>query len=285
MALVDTKEFEGWLEKKHEDTDVATASPLARLLAWLDRDSVDVNEGDSLIPGSHLLYFLSTTRQSDLPPEGGNPRDNILPPIPLQRKLWAGSRLWFEEPLQIGDSIKRVGGLTSMVPKSGRSGQMVFLVLRDEILGPKGVGVVEEFDLICREDPKEGERLPDPQPRPAEPQWKRTIVADAPFLFRFSALTYNSHRIHYDYPYVTEVEGYPGLIVTGPMQQMLLLDLVDRNTPDKRMKNFSCKAVRPIFGNATVHVEGVMAEDGQSARLWTIEEGGGVGMTATVEFN
>ncbi len=283
-TALDLNSFQSLVGQKIESRDIATSSPLARMLAWLDRDDPAPKAGDPLIPGAHLLYFLSTTRQSKLGPEGGSPRDDLEPPIPLQRKVWAGCRMSFHQPLRVGEELRRVGTIKSLVAKSGRSGPLVFVTLRDEIFGPNGLAMSEEMDLIFREDAKGEQVLPPPLPRPGQAIWKREVKVDPPLLFRFSALTYNSHRLHYDYVYVTQVEGYPGLLVTGPLQAVLLLDLVSRNAPSRKIAEFSCRAQRPIFEGSVISLEGAPAPDGGSAELWTVDQSGALGMTASVKF-
>ena len=254
-TALDLDSFKSLIGRKIETRDVATASPLARMLAWLDRDDPAPKTGDAIIPGAHLLYFLSTTRQSALGPEGGSPRDEIEPPVPLQRKVWAGCRMWFHQPIRIGEEIRRVGEIKSLVSKAGRSGPLVFVTIRDEIFGPKGLAMCEEMDIIFREDAKGEQALPPPQARPVQAAWKRDLKADTPLLFRFSALAYNSHRLHYDHVYTTGVEGYPGLLVTGPLQAVLLLDLACRNTSSRPIAEFSCRALRPIFEGGVISIE------------------------------
>ena len=276
--------FKSHVGRKIETRDTVTASPLGRMAAWLDRDDPEPKSGDPVPPGGHLLYFLSTTRQSKLGPEGGNPRDDLEPPIPLQRKVWAGCRMWFHQPIRVGEEIRRLGSIKSLIPKSGRSGPLVFLTIRDEIIGPRGLALVEEMDIIFREDPKGNEPMPPAQRRSAEPSWRRSVMADPPLLFRFSALLYNSHRIHYDYVYTTQVERYPGLLVTGPLQAVMLLDLVRRSQPSRAVAEFSCRALRPVFEGAVMSIEGNPAADGSGAELWTADPSGALGMTATVKF-
>lgn len=280
---IDFESFQSLIGRKVEHRDVVTVSPLERFSAWLDREDPKPAPGDPIPPGAHLLYFLSTTRQSKLIASGGSPRDDIEPPLPLQRKVWAGCRMEYLKPIRVGDEIRRVAYVKTLTPKQGRSGPLVFTTLRDEIYGPKGLAMTEEMDLIYREDPKGTETPPPPQPKPAAAAWRRSVKADAPLLFRFSALTYNSHRIHYDYVYTTQVEGYPALLVTGPLQALLLLDLARRNAPQKAIAEFSCRALRPIYEGTLIAVEGAPAPEG--ATLWTADDAGALGMTATVRFN
>jgi len=284
QASIDLDSFKSCIGRKIEHRDVVTVSPLARMSAWLDRDDPEPKPGDAIPPGAHLLYFLSTTRQSALGAAGGNPRDDLEPPIPLQRKVWAGCRMAFHQPIRVGDEIRRVGEVKTLTTKVGRSGPLVFTTFRDEIFGPKGLAMAEEMDIIFREDPKGVEAPPPAQARPAEPAWQRTVKADPPLLFRFSALTYNSHRIHYDYVYTTQVEKYPGLLVTGPLQAVLLLDLARRNNASRPIAEFSCRAERPVFEGASISVEGTPSADGTGARLWTSDQSGAIGMTASIKF-
>jgi 3-methylfumaryl-CoA hydratase len=157
---------------------------------------------------------------------------------------------------------------------------MVFLTIHDDIFNSQGLALTEEMDLIYR-DGLEGEVAPRPQPRPVEPVWKRTVNAEPPFLFCFSALTYNSHRIHYDCPYTTKIEGYPGLLIAGPLQALLLLDLV-RQHEEGQLVEFSCRAQRPLFHGSVFSAEGAPTPDGKGATLWTCDAAGGVAMIASV---
>ena len=284
QQVIDLDSFKSHIGRKIEHRDLVTLSPLARMSAWLDREDPAPKAGDAIPPGAHLLYFLSTTRQSALGAAGGNPRDDLEPPIPLQRKVWAGCRMAFHQPIRVGDEIRRVGEVKTLTTKVGRSGPLVFTTFRDEIFGPKGLAMAEEMDIIFREDPKAGEAPPPPQARPPEPMWQRSVQADPPLLFRFSALTYNSHRIHYDYLYTTQVEKYPNLLVTGPLQAVLLLDLARRNTSSRPIAEFSCRAERPVFEGALISVEGTPSADGTGARLWTLDQSGAIGMTASIKF-
>lgn len=280
---IDFDSFKSCIGRKIEHQDIVTVSPLERLSAWLDREDPKPKAGDPIPPGAHLLYFLSTTRQSKLIASGGSPRDDIEPPLPLQRKVWAGCRMQYFEPIRVGEEIRRVAFVKTLTPKQGRSGPLVFTTLRDEIFGPRGLAMAEEMDLLYREDPKGAETPPPPQRRPEKPTWERNVKADPPLLFRFSALTYNSHRIHYDYVYTTQVEKYAGLLVTGPLQALLLLDLARRNAPAKSIAEFSCRALRPIYEGTLLAAEGIPTAEG--ATLWTADDAGALGMTASVRFN
>ncbi len=279
VALQKLEAVQSWMGRTVETNDVVTVSPLLRMSAWLDREDPQPKSGDAVPPGWHLLYFLIATLQRDLGQEGGTPRNDIQPPNPFQRAMWIGCRNRFYAPLRVGESIRRVGTLKSVTAKEGRSGPMVFLTIHDDFFNSQGLALTEEMDLVYR-DCVEGEVAPQPQPRPVEPVWKRTLKADPPFLFLFSALTYNSHRIHYDYPYTTKTEGYPGLLVAGPLQALLLLDLARRHG-EGQVVEFSCRAQRPLFQGSEFSAEGAPTPDGKGATLWTCDAAG-VGMIASV---
>jgi 3-methylfumaryl-CoA hydratase len=175
--------------------------------------------------------------------------------------------------------IKRVSKLSNVVGKQGRSGPLIIVTIRDEIFGSQGLALTEEMDIVFL-DGNAADATP-PRLRPAEPLWQRRIYPDSPFLFCFSALTYNSHRIHYDQAYTTECEGYPKLLVHGPLQAVLLLDLV-RRTSARIITEFSCRALRPVFEGTAFWVEGVPQAGGAS--LWTCDDSGALTMIASAKF-
>ena len=159
----------------------------------------------------HWLYFLPLHRQSELGPDGHAKRGGFLPPVPLPRRMWAGGRFDFRRPLRVGDAIRRTSTIADVSLKEGRTGPLVFVLVRHEVATGEGVALVEEHDIVYRDLPEAGEAAPAPRPARADAAWRRDIHPDDVLLFRYSALTFNGHRIHYDRRYVTEVEGYPGL--------------------------------------------------------------------------
>jgi 3-methylfumaryl-CoA hydratase len=213
-----------WVGRTQATEDLAAPFPVRALAATFDADDPEPRSGDPLPPLWHWLYFLDAAPQSKIGADGHAERGDFLPPVPLPRRMWAGSRFSFDgEPVRVGDAIGRTSEIKSVEPKSGSTGSMVFVTVKHTISGPRGVSFVEEHDIVYREAAKPGEQPKAPRPAPTDATWTRTIVPDPVLLFRFSALTFNGHRIHYDRPYVTGVEGYPGLIVHGPLQAALLL--------------------------------------------------------------
>lgn len=273
--------FDDWLGRTEQRSEVVTAAPLATLAATLDREAPAVSS--ALPPLWHWLYFLPMAAQAEIGPDGHPRRGGFLPPIELPRRMWAGSRLDFVRALHIGDAVTRTSRIASIVSKSARSGPLVFVTVRHEIAGPAGPAIEEEHDIVYREQPLPGASTAAPPPAPAGETFSREIVPDPVLLFRYSALTFNGHRIHYDRSYVTEVEGYPGLIVHGPLIATLLLDLLHRQQPSAGIRRFEFKAVSPLFDIHPFTVCGRPDGDRRFA-LWARNHQGGLAMHASAEL-
>jgi 3-methylfumaryl-CoA hydratase len=197
--------------------------------------------------------------------------------------MWVGGRLRFRGPLALGRPAVRRSTIQSIASKSGRSGELVFVTVRHDVGTPDGVAIEEEQDLVYRGAPPPGE-TPRAEAPPADADWRETYRADAVALFRFSALTYNGHRIHYDHPYATAVEGYPGLVVHGPLTALLLMDAATRHREGSsgRPVGFQYRAVSPLFADEEITLAGTSYGDG-SAQVWAAGPRG-LAMTATVEW-
>ena len=273
-----------WIGRSADADDVVTAAPLAGLSATLDRDDLLPRPGDDVPPGGHWLYFLPHTPASELADDGHAKRGGFLPPVPLARRMWAGGRLQFQRPLTVGSPIRRVSEIIDVTEKEGALGRLVFVVVRHTVTGSEGVAVIEDHDIVYRDAPRPGAPTPKGKPPPGKAVWRRTVVPDEAMLFRYSALIFNAHRIHYDHPYVTGVEGYPGLVVHGPLTATLLMDLCRRQRPDARLTRFDYRALRPLFAGNPLTVAGEPAADGATAKLWALDGDGLVAMTAEAAF-
>jgi 3-methylfumaryl-CoA hydratase len=272
-----------WIGRSESRTDAITAMPLAALSATLDRDDPDPVAGTEVPPLWHWLYFTPLARASELGPDGHPRRGGFLPPVPSPRRMWAGGRLRFDHPLRTGDEAARVSRIVDVSGKQGRSGALVFVTVSHEIANPGGVAITEEHDIVYRDHPSPGAATARPQPAPENEQFSREITPDPVLLFRYSALTFNGHRIHYDRSYVTEVEGYPGLVVHGPLIATLLLDLLRRERPQARVQGFTFKAVSPIFDIHRFTVCG-RPEGERSFVLWARDHDGALAMRARAEI-
>jgi 3-methylfumaryl-CoA hydratase len=269
-----------WQGRTEEQFDAITAAPLAAMAALLDRDDPAPHPGRAVPPLWHWLYFLPVHRQSQLGPDGHALRGGFLPPVDLPRRMWAGGRLRFLAPLQVGDQARRVSTIADITSKEGRSGKLVFVLVRHVIEGVAGVAIEEEHDIVYRANPQPGDPEPSPVAADLDHDWIRDITPDPVLLFRYSALTFNGHRIHYDQPYVTQVEGYPGLIVHGPLIASLLLDLVRRERPAAVVTAFSFRAVQPLFDIHRFSVCGRVEPDGHTITLWAKTLDGQLAMRA-----
>jgi 3-methylfumaryl-CoA hydratase len=272
-----------WIGRSEEVSDIATATPYAALSATFDRDPVRPSAGTPLPALWHWLYFLPLHKQSEIGPDGHAKRGGFLPPVPLPRRMWAGSQFEFHKPLLIGDPMTRTSTIHDVTEKSGRTGPLVFVKVRHEIrrAGEPDVALTEFHDIVYREAPKPDDVAPPPKAAPGSSAWEKKWVPDDVLLFRYSALTFNGHRIHYDRKYVTEVEGYPGLIVHGPMVATLLLDLLRHQMPDAEVVRYEFRAVRPVFDINHFFVCGEPQADGKTIRLWAKDHEGWLTMDAT----
>ncbi|TAH52046.1 MAG: acyl-CoA dehydrogenase [Betaproteobacteria bacterium] len=272
-----------WIGRSEEVSDIATATPYAALSATFDRPAERPAVGTPLPALWHWLYFLPLHRQSEIGADGHARRGGFLPPVPLPRRMWAGSQFEFHKPLAIGDAMTRTSTIHDVTEKTGRTGPLVFVKVRHEIRrdGESDVALTEFHDIVYREAPKPDDVAPPPKAAPASSMWEKKWVPDDVLLFRYSALTFNGHRIHYDRKYVTEVEGYPGLIVHGPMIATLLLDLLRHQMPDAEVVRYEFRAIRPVFDINHFFVCGEPQADGKTIRLWAKDHEGWLTMEAT----
>ena len=225
--------------------EAARVEPLALLAALLEADW-PVAAGVPIPPGWHWVYFAPPARQSALGPDGHEADDDLLPTHQGRRRMWAGSRLVFEGDLLIGENLRRRSRVVAVESKNGRSGPFLLVRLEHAVEGEAGGRVVEEQDLIYREP--SAPALQPGEPAPSEPAaFERRLIPDPVLLFRFSAATGNPHRIHYDHPYATGTEGYPGLVVHGPLMAILMLDLMHRARPTERIRRLDFRAEQPAF--------------------------------------
>ena len=275
--------LKNWIGRSEAVSDIATATPYAALSATFDRASARPANGTALPALWHWLYFLPLHRQSEIGPDGHAQRGGFLPPVPLPRRMWAASQFSFHKPLRIGDAMTRTSTIEDVTEKSGRTGALVFVKVRHEIrrAGDEDIALTEFHDIVYRAAAHPGDVAPPPKAAPPRSAWEKKWVPDDVLLFRYSALTFNGHRIHYDRKYVTEVEGYPGLVVHGPMVATLLLDLLRHQLPNAEVARYEFRAVRPVFDINHFFVCGEPQADGKTFRLWARDHEGWLTMDAT----
>lgn len=251
----------GWAPGPVDTVGLVEQWPSDAFAGVLDQPSPVKGEGDPLPPMWHWFHLLGHPAQAELGDDGHPAHGAFLPPLPDRRRMFAGGRLQVREPLRIGDVVTRRSSLVSATPKAGRSGAMVIVCERHEYRRAGMLALVEEQHYAYRSQPAGAARGPaaslpvaaDPEPTDG---WRARLDPDAATLFRFSALTYNTHRIHYDQPYVTGVEGYPGLVVHGPLLALLLLELPRRFAPERQVAGFSYRLRSPAFAGVPIIADG-----------------------------
>jgi 3-methylfumaryl-CoA hydratase len=278
---IDIDFLQKWIAKTESHTDQVTPTPIAALSATLDRDDPFPRPGDAVPPFWHRLYFLTICRHSELGVDGHPKRGGFLPPVPLPRRMFAGARMHFHHPIHVGDTISCTSRIVDVSYKSGRTGPLVFVLVRHEISDGAGLAISEEQDIVYRDNPTPGASEGVLLKAPENAAWTQQVHPNEVMLFRYSALLFVGHRIHYDHRYVTEIEGYPGLVVHGPLIATLLLELLKRNVPGANIATFSFRALRPIFDIASFSVSGRVEDGGKTARLWATNPDGGLAMDAT----
>lgn len=273
-----------WQGKTEQLTEFMAPQPLLRLAATLECPSINATPGSAIPPLWHWTTFTPLAAQSELGHDGHPKLGGFMPPVPLPRRMWAGGRLHWHGQLQLGDMVEKTTTIQSIKHKAGRSGDLVFALLVHEYRQQGALVLREEQDVVYRAPAKPGDPVPAPTPAPTDPAWSKTVTPSSTMLFRYSALTFNSHRIHYDRPYAMQEEGYGGLVVHGPLLATFLGELLRENMPQANIASFSFRAVRPTLDTHPFMVCGKLAEDGQSATMWSQDHEGWLTMQAEVTF-
>ncbi len=262
-------ELAAWIGRSAIARDVVTAAMADGLHATLDHDVAPVGDGAAAPQGIHWLCATLKVRARDIGADGHPHLGLLLPPVKLPRRMWAGSVIDFHRPIRVGESIERRSTIRSITPKTGSEGPLVFVETDHEILASGKRALSERHTIVFRSPPdtsKRGKTEAKAGPAEAPAEFSRTLRPDPVMLFRYSALTFNAHRIHYDQPYVTKVEGYPGLVVHGPLLATLLLDLVASRHGDNALKRFSFRGVAPAYGDEPLTLEARKSTEGLALR-------------------
>jgi 3-methylfumaryl-CoA hydratase len=273
-----------WLGRTRRDQDEITLGAVRRLAATLDRDPDMVRRGDELPESWYAILFGPVALQSTLGRDGHPRTGDFLPPLAGTRRVFGGRRTRFIAPLKIGDIVSRVSTVTRTTQKSGSTGPFTLVTITHEISGPSGLAVTEEQDIVYRAAVEAGAAAPQrraappPYPPPQagegrEGEWSKVIELDPVLTFRYSALTFNAHRIHYDLPYTREVEGYQGLLMNGGLTALLLIETA-RSHLQRPIAGYAARAMSPLFVGQRVAFNGRL-DDGM-ARLWASGPDGGL---------
>ncbi|MGA1478158.1 MAG: FAS1-like dehydratase domain-containing protein, partial [Burkholderiaceae bacterium] len=265
--------------QEHHD-DCLSVFPANALASSLNDGNAFV-EGDALPALWHWLYFLSAAKQSELGQDGHPHRGGFLPPVSLPRRMWAGGDLQWHRPLKMGENLRRVSTIQSIEQKQGKTGELVFVKVLHEIFDAMGLAMQEVHDIVYRDHSRQQGPVPFKVNDTADHshEFSQEIIPDSVLLFRYSALTFNGHRIHYDRQYATEQEGYPGLIVHGPLVATLLAELLRKQKPKARWLSFRFKALVPMIDNQVLRLYG-RAIDATTYALWAENDQGSMTMSA-----
>lgn len=279
---IDIARLREWIGREEVVKEVIGPMPVRMLAALLNHDDPPPRDGDPIPPLGHWTQLIPTHRQSELAQDGHARRGPFMPPVPLPRRMFAGGRTQFLKPIRVGQTARRTGRVTDLVAKQGRSGQLVFVSVRQEIEGSEGLALVEEQDIVYREPPAPGASTASGKERePRQAEHSRLYLPDDAMLFRYSALIFNAHRIHYDRRYATELEHYPGLVVHGQLVATCLADLAIREW-GRPLASFRFRALAPLFDGSRFMVAG--AQKGEDLDLWASDEAGTVTMVAEATF-
>lgn len=262
----------GRRERRRQTFDADTAARMAALLDWTGPPLA----GEELPPLWHWIYFTPLTRAGELAVDGHAVKGGFLPDVPLPQRMFAGVRIRFHDPIRIGDHVERCTTVRDVEVKEGRRGPLVFVTLQHELSVGGHLALQEEQDIVYRgaaSDQAPGARIDE---APQDAHFSREVAPDPVLLFRYSALTFNAHRIHYDRDYAVRQEGYPGLVVQAPLTATLLADLLRTHRPDARMKSVQFRALRPIYDTAPFTICGRCTAD--AGVLWAQARGGGVAL-------
>ena len=275
--------FKSHIGNSERAADVVTASAMLKIAAALGLKNPALAKGDPIPPGWYGAFFPPSHGPSQMRADGQPSGGGVAPPIPLPRRRLGGVRMSFHEPLIIGDEITRVTEIAEVKIDEDASGAMVVVIERNNISNGRGLAVVEERDLIYLSAERAAQKPASPA-APGQAAWRRVIEPSPVLLFRFSAIRFNSHRIHYDRDYVTQIEKLPGLVVQGTLVSQLLIEMCRGELPARRISSFSYQASRQIYDTGPFTIAGAPAADGREAALWALDPDGNLAMTATAKF-
>jgi len=280
MTTLDIETLKSWIGRSERHSAVIRPDPMAMMSATLGGSADLPRDGTPLPAAWHWLYFLKPTPRGDLGLDGHAALGEFLPPVALPRRMWAGGCFDFRKPIRIGESVNKVSSISKIERKSGRSGELCFVTVRHELFVADELRLIEDHDIVYREDTAVTQSAPLP---PGGAEMRETVIPDPVLLFRYSALTFNGHRIHYDADYCRDVEGYPDLVFHGPLTATLLLDLATRRAGKRALAKFSYRALSPLFVDKPFTI--ALRFDGQDRLiLWAETPEGRLAMSAEAQL-
>lgn len=280
--IPEIRTFEEWVGREETTTEIIQPAHVEAMAATLDYDSAPAS-GDNLPPGWHWLFFNPAVRRSELEIDGHPARGGFLPPVELPRRMWAGSRIQYLAELPIGAEATRTSKILNVVNKVGKRGSLCFVTVERSTFCARTECIREQQDIVYKEATPPGTPAPAPKPYEEQATWSEEFTPDTRLLFRFSALTFNSHRIHYDLTYARDVEGYPELVVHGPLTAVLLQQFAVKHGGGRRLKSFEFRGVSPILVDRPFRLEG-REESADTLAIWARGPDGELCTSATAGF-
>jgi 3-methylfumaryl-CoA hydratase len=279
---LDLDHLRQWIGRTADASDVVTAQLVKGLRATLFQEIGEPKSGDAAPFTVHWCLAQPVFPMSMLSADGHPTRGGFLPPVPLPRRMWAGGELQFFDALRVGDDTTRTSRISDVTVKTGSTGQLCFVAVEHEVTTPRGTAIRERQDIVYRDMGGQAAATARAAPPPPVAKHRETHMADPVLLFRYSALTFNGHRIHYDRDYVTKVEGYPGLIFHGPLQAAFIVELAAKLRGGKPPRKFSYRGVQPLFEGAEFSVNA--SDNGTGLELWTANAAGQPTMKGTATW-
>jgi 3-methylfumaryl-CoA hydratase len=277
-------DLKSWIGRTETVVDEITVPSVRRINALLDHDPSAAQAGDVFPRGWQGTLCPPLARQSDIGDDGHPKRGVFIPPIPFARRMAASVEMTFHSDLLVGDTVRRESVIEDLSFKKGRSGEIFFLTQKNEFYSPRGLAVTERHLAAFRDVRAEREVLPLGERASVKPDWQKIVTADPVMVFRYAAVAFSGHRIHYDYVYGTNTESYTDVMVSGGLNLMLLFDLVRQNVPG-RLTSFSSRNLRPLYVNERLHICGAFHEDRRHLRLWITDSNGILAVAADAELN
>jgi 3-methylfumaryl-CoA hydratase len=286
-AVTETGSMKDWLGRKRTEDDEFSLGAVRRLAAMLDQDPAIYRRGSEVPESWYTILFGATAAQKKIGPDGHpvTGGDDLIPPMHNTRRMFAGRRVVFHKPLKVGDMVERVSTIRQVEPKTGRTGPFTLVTVVHEMSAGSGVAVTEEQDIVYRQAVADAGGKPAPQakgePATDKADWSVAWTPDTPMLFRYSALTFNAHRIHYDLPYTREKEGYPALVVNGGLTALMLVEAARPHLPGP-ITGYTARAMAPLFIGNTITLNTRLA--GDTAETWAGGPDGGVHYRVNIAF-
>ncbi|WP_180115482.1 MULTISPECIES: hypothetical protein [unclassified Acinetobacter] len=275
--------FDAWIGKKEVLNDFTHPRSVSMMQALLNQTENKISELPHLY---QWFYFLPIVNSENLAEDGHPQKGGFLPPIPFPKRMWAGSRIEFIEPVLLNTNVRKESEIIKIQFKSGKSGDMYFVTVKHSIFSNDILAIVEEQDIVYRAASNQPQTLKAAAPIAVTEKpytYKKSFSVNTTTLFRYSALTFNSHKIHYDRPYAMETEGYPGLVVHGPLLATLLLHTFKQEHSDKKISRFEFKAVNPVYDFNTFSICGDVQLN--QAELWIEKSDGQIAMKGAVQYH